>query len=420
MRQFLSGIALAAALGLGPVAMPVAAQNAFSPLVYINDQAVTRYEVDQRLRFMQLLQAPNATPAGAEAELVNDRLKMFAARQMGIAPSDADIQAGLDEFAGRAGMSSAEFITALGRAGVERQAYRDFVTAGVVWREVIRRRIVPGVNISDAEVERALTREIETPVISRVLLSEIVIPAPDGQEGAAQARAQQILASSSNEAGFAAAARQYSASGTSSRGGRLEWVELDNLPPALRQIVSALRPGQMTQPLNVPGAVVLLMLRDAQGQLRPGAREQVLDYAVLRVADAATAADITARVDTCNDLQARGAGATQRQTASQGAIPGLVAAQLAALDPGETATVNTGLGIEIIMLCSRQPALLAQDQVATTALPPDGVEAGVAGANPAALPDRAAMRDQLFNQKINVMADAYLAELRADAVIRRP
>lgn len=400
MRHLLSGLVLAAAIGFGPAA-PATAQQ-FAPVVYVNDQAVTGYEVDQRMRFMQILQAPNATREGAEAELISDRLKIFAARQMGITVTDEQVQGGLDEFAGRANMTSAEFIAALGRAGVERQAYRDFVTAGLVWRKVVRRRLVPGVNVTDAEVDRVLTREIETPIISRVLLSEIVIPAPPGQEGSAQSRAQQILASSASEGDFAAAARRWSAAGTAARGGRLEWVDLDNLPPALRQIVTSLQPGQMTQPLNVPGAVVLLMLRDTQGQLRPGARQQVLDYAVLRLADAQSAAEVMARVDTCNDLQARGAGATQRQTASQNAIPGLIAAQLASLDPNETAMVNMGAGVDVIMLCSRQPALLAQAD-----------EAGD-------LPPRQAVRDQVFNQKINAMADALLAELRADAVIRRP
>lgn len=419
MRHLLSGLLLAAGLGLVPAALPVAAQGLFQPLVYVNDQAVTRYERDQRQRFMQVLQAPNATAEGAETELVNDRLKVFAARQLGVTVTDQAIDAGLAEFAGRAGLSTDQFIQALGQAGVERQAYRDFVTAGLLWREVVRARLVPHASVSDAEVDRALTREIETPIISRVLLSEIVIPAPPGQEGAANARAQQIAASSVSEGDFAANARRFSAAGTAGRGGRLEWVDLANLPPALQRIVTALRPGQITQPLQVQGAVVLLMLRDTQGQLRPGAREQVLDYAVLRLPDAQAAADVVARTDTCADLQARGAGATQRQTAGQGAIPQLIAAQLATLDANETAVVNMGAGVDVIMLCSRQSALLAeQAPVATTALPDDGVEAGLPAGD--ALPSRSEMRDQLFNTRINAMADAYLAELRADAVIRRP
>ncbi len=41
-------------------------------------------------------------------------------------------------------------------------------------------------------------------------------------------------------------------------------------------------------------------------------------------------------------------------------------------------------------------------------------------ANPDALPERESVREQVFNRKINAAADAYLAEQRGDAVIRRP
>lgn len=415
MRQLLSGIAIAAAvITTTPQAM---AQNLFAPVIYINNQAVTQYEVDQRLRFMRILGAPNATPEGAQAELVNDRLKLHAARQFDIKITDEALQAGLAEFAGRGNMSVDEFTAALARGGVEPQAFRDFVTAGVVWREIVRGLIVPQVKISDAEVDRAMQRVIETPVIDRVLLSEIIIPAPKGREQAVMAQAQALAGAS--EADFAAAARRLSATASAPRGGRLDWVALDNLPPTLRPVIAAMRPGEVTQPLTVPGAVVVFMLRDAQGSLRPGARAQVLDYAVLRLADAQAAAGVAARVDSCDDLQAEGAGATARQTADQTAIPGVIAAQLASLDAGETAVMAAGGAADLVMLCSRQPALLAQAQaqLPVTAEAPDGVAARPGTSD---LPDRAMLREQLFNEKINARAEAYLAELRADAVIRKP
>ena len=37
-----------------------------------------------------------------------------------------------------------------------------------------------------------------------------------------------------------------------------------------------------------------------------------------------------------------------------------------------------------------------------------------------AVRDPAQVREAIFNRKINAAADAYLAELRADAVIRKP
>ncbi|WP_232962378.1 peptidylprolyl isomerase [Paracoccus tegillarcae] len=417
MRHFLSGLALATTLMM---ASPLMAQNLFEPVIYVNDSAVTRYEVDQRIRFMQLLNAPGATPEAAEKALIEDRLRMQAARRLGITVSEEALNEGLAEFAGRANLDTLSFIDALGQAGVERQAFRDFVEAGVVWREVIRQQIVPGVQVRDSEIDQAFKREIETPIIDRVLLSEIIIPAPPGQEEAAMNAARQAAANATSEAAFADSARRLSATPSASQGGRLDWVALDNLPPTLRPIIQALRPGQASQPLTVPGAVVLFYLRDSQGTLRPGATEQVLDYATLRVPSAQDAANVVARVDTCADLEARGNGQTLRQTLSQNAIPTLVATQLASLDADETTQINMGGAVDVLMLCSRQPALLAQSQadIPVTAEAEDGVEAAVPDAN--ALPDREALRQSLLNQKINAMANAYLAELHADAVIRRP
>ncbi|WP_348524501.1 peptidylprolyl isomerase [Paracoccus sp. R12_1] len=403
-------------------AAPAAAQNPFEPIVYVNDKAVTRYELQQRMRFMEVLGSP-ADTATAEQALIDDRLRMFAAGQLGIEVTDEGLQAGLEEFASRAGLSAAEFTAALERAGVEPQVYRDFVTAGIAWRGVIRARLLPQVDVSDAEVDQELKRQVETPIVTRVLLSELIIPAPEGQEQAAMNRARSIAGSNPSEAQFAAAARQYSASGTASSGGQLNWLAIENLPPSLRPVILSLRPGQTSQPLNVPGAVVLFQLRDTQGTLRPGAREQVLDYMTLRLASSTEAAQLAARARSCDTLYSEAgsaAGAIQRQTQSQNAIPTLIATQLASLDDNEAAVVNYGNAAELVMLCSRQPAILAeaQNDVATTALPDDGVEAAVPDAQ--ALPDREVVREELFNRKASTAADAYLAELRADAVIRRP
>lgn len=421
MRHLLSGLALAAVLATAPAAL---AQSQFQAVLYVNDAAITRYEVQQRQRFMQILGAPGTTEAEAEKALVEDRLRSFAARQMGIAPTDEGLQNGLEEFAGRAGLSAAEFTAAMENAGIEPQVFRDFVSAGLVWRQVIRDRVVPGISVSDAEVDQELRRVVETPVLSRVLISEIIIPAPPGREDEAMALARRIAGSNPSSDDFAAAARQYSASDSARAGGGLAWVNIDNLPPSLRPIIAALRPGQTTQPLTVEGAVILFHLRDSQGTLRPGAAEQVIDYATLRLPRAAEAAALAARTRSCDDLYVQAgpqaAAQVQRQTVPQGAIPALVGQRLASLDPGEAGVLDYGNGADLVMLCSRQPALVAGagDAVATTALPDDGVEAAVP--DPDALPSRDEVRDAIFNRKANAAANAYLAELRADAVIRRP
>ncbi|MDQ7776755.1 peptidylprolyl isomerase [Paracoccus aminovorans] len=423
MRRILLGAAMAAMLAAGGVAPVFAQSNPFQPLVYVNDSAVTRYELAQRMRFMELLRAPDADAAASQKALVDDRLRMFAAKQLGITASDEQIDAGLAEFAGRANLGVEEFTAELARAGVERQTFRDFVTAGVVWREVVRQRVVPQVRVTDAEVDQELQKVIETPRVTHVALSELIIPAPPGQEEAAMAQAGRIVADTRSEGDFAAFARQYSATPSAENGGRLPWTPLANLPPSLQPIILGMKPGQVGQPLRVEGAVVLFYLRDTRGTLRPGATAQVLDFVRFRLSSAEEARRIAAVSDTCADLfvHARGLPAEQisRQTLPQGQIPTGEAIRLAVLDDNESTVISYGGAVELLMLCKRQSAALAEaPEKAPVPVTAEG-EAQPA-ADPDALPGREEVRNMIFNRKVGQAAESYLAELRSNAIIRRP
>lgn len=425
LSRLLPALPLAALLATGAAFVPLpGAAGPFSPVVLVNDAAVTQFEVEQRLRFMRVLNAPDATPEAVEAELIDDRLKLAAARQMGITVSDANLTAGLAEFAGRANMVTDEFIAALAGQGVEAETYRDFVRAGLAWRELVRARVLPTVDLTEAQVDRALERLLDTPLVTDVLISELVLAAPEGGEEAALARAGQIAGSAGSEAAFAAAARQYSAAPTAEAGGRLPWMRVADLPQGLGPILTALKPGEVTQPLQIPGAVVLFYLRDTRGVLRPGARDEQVDYLTLTVDTPATAAGILAAATSCDTFYAAAgsaAGAVQRQTLPANALPAGIGLRIAALDDGEGSVIDLGNAAQIVMLCSRQRSLIAAQAGSPDDLPdaPDTVEAGTAPAADA-LPPRDVLRDNLFNQKVNEAADAYLAELRANAIIRRP
>lgn len=424
MRRILLGAAMAAIL-TGSIAgsLPALAQgNPFQPLVYVNDSAVTRYELDQRVRFLQLLRAPETDQASAEKALIEDRLRQFAARQMGISASNEQIDAGLAEFAGRANMSVEDFTDALAREGIERQAFRDFVAAGVVWREMVRQRIVPQVRVTDSEIDQEMQKVIETPQVTHVALSEVVIPAPQGQEQQALDLAERVMSGTRSEGDFAAFARRHSATPSAENGGRLPWTPLANLPPGLRPMILSMQPGQVSQPLTVPGAVVLFYLRDTRGTLRPGARDQVLDYIRFTLTSTEEAVRIAAVSHSCEDLfvHARDLPPEQilRQTLPQGQIPTGEALRLAVLDNNESTIVNYAGAVQLLMLCKRTPALMteaSQPPVATSA--EEGAEVEP---DPHALPARTEVRDLIFNRKVGQAADAYMAELRANAVIRRP
>ena len=385
-------------------AAPVAAQNLFAPVAKVNENVVTEYEVQQRQRFLQVLNAPGATREDAITALIDERLRNEAVSEAGIALTPEGTNDALAEFAGRANLSTEEFITALGQAGVSRETFRDFVTNSVGWRELIRARYNARVQISEAEIDRALGATRGGGI--RVLLSEIIIPAPPQNAAEVNALAERIAQSGSTSE-FSNFASQYSATASRGRGGRLEWQDVSALPESLQPLILALSPGEVTAPLPIPNAVALFQLRDIQetGVSAPSYAD--VEYAAYYIAGGrseaalAQAASIRGRIDTCDDLYgvAKGqpAEVLQRETKAPAEIPQDIAIELSKLDAGEVSTALTranGQTLMFLMLCGR-----------------------TAAANEGA--SREDVVAELRQQRLAGYADQLLEQLRADARIAR-
>jgi peptidyl-prolyl cis-trans isomerase SurA len=216
---------LAAMIGMaGAMSGPVMAQdNPFGPYLYVGDRVITNFELEQRAQFLSLLRSPGDPVAQAREALIDDKLRMIAAERLGLTVSDEALAAGLEEFAGRANLTAEQFIAALGQGGVEAESFRDFVEAGLVWRDVVRGKYAGQVTVTEAEIDRVIAQGAQETKI-RLLVSELVLPAPPGQEEAALNRARDIRAGILAGDSFAAAARRFSASPTAGSGGELPWL----------------------------------------------------------------------------------------------------------------------------------------------------------------------------------------------------
>lgn len=411
MVRFSPLLAAALAIGMSTAAPVAQAQSGlFAPVVTVNGMGISRYELEQRARFMQLLRQPGDVQKAAEKSLIEDRLRQWQAKRDGIAVKPEQIQQGMEEFAGRAKLTREQFVAELAKAGVAEQTFRDFVQSGMVWREVIRARYMGRVHISDADVARAMLVESERGRGTRVLISEIIIPSPPEHAADARALAEQV-SRIRGEGEFGNAARQVSAAGSREEGGRLQWLPLQNLPPALRPVILALKPGEATQPVELGGAWGIFMLRAIDAQGATGGQSQKLGYAVLALGAPGSqqAADLAGRVAAeakrCDDLYtvAKDLPATalsRVEPAAQGAIPQDIAVALSHLDIGETTTLQRGGQQDLVMLCSRENAIdESKGQVA---------------------PTKDQVRNNLLNERLSNYADNYLADLVSDAVITRP
>lgn len=395
LKRQAATVALALAL-----TAPVLAQDLFTPRLYVNDRVITNYEVEQRALFLRVLRAPGNPEEEALKALTEDRLRQTEAERLGLKLTEEELTTGMTEFASRANLSVEQFVTELGKAGIAAETFRDFVAAGLLWRQAVRGRFLGQVPISENDIDRALEATAR-PRALQVLASELVIPAPEGQEDAAMAQAQELSDTLSGEGAFASAARRFSAAPTAGAGGRLDWLPLANLPAAIGGKILALDAGEVSDPIAVPGAVVLFLLRDVAMDTKAEPIAVSVEWAEFLVPDDATEiAKIRAASDECNDLYGQANGLPEdRLTVTKAGletVPGDVALELARLDPGETSVNLTRGGYRrMLMLCGREQVL-----------------------EPA--PTRDQVREQVINQKLEGMAEGYLEELRSAAIIREP
>jgi len=403
MRPFsLLILGILAFAGLVPMLSPAQAQ--FSAVARVNDRAITGFELQQRVLLNRLLQTPGNLEEISLTQLIEDRLKLDAGDVTGVSVTDEQVDAGMSEFAGRANLTKDEFIKAITQGGVQETTFRDFVKSGLIWREIVRSRFVSRVQVSEEEVDRAVALSSSAGGV-RVLLSEIILPADTAENAAAsQAQLGRITKIQSFSA-FVRAAREVSVSPTRARGGRLDWLPMSNLPPAIRPLILALRPGEVSAPVPLPNAIAIFQMRALEETSAPSTEIAAIEYATFyipggRTAQAlATAKDIRGKVDTCDDLYGVAKGLPPERldvkSLPVAEIPQDVALELAKLDTNEVSTSLTtanGGSLMFLMMCGRTPTL--GDNVS-----------------------REDIRASLVNQRFASYADGYLAELRADAVI---
>ncbi|MDW3222126.1 MAG: peptidylprolyl isomerase [Paracoccaceae bacterium] len=396
---------LAVALGLS-IAAPLQAQNLFDPIVLVNDDVVTEFEVDQRVTFLRLLNAPGSNRSAVIEALINERLQSEFIAASGLELTEEGIETAIVEFAGRANMEKDEFLTALGENGVAEASFRSFIEVGIAWRDLIAARYGARVEITEEEIDRALGSTVGTTGI-RVLVSEIIIPAPPESREDVEQLAIEIAQSQSQEE-FSDYAREFSATASREDGGRLPWQNLNNLPPVLRPLLLSLAPGDVTDPLNIPDAVALFQLREIEETGGASQEFAALEYAIYYIPGGRTpeglaaASKVSAQVDQCDDLyglaQGEPAETLERTTLPPAEVPQDIAIELSKLDPGEISTAltrNNGQTLVFLMMCGRTAA----------------VNEDVAREDAAAA---------LRANRINAYADSLLDQLRADARIITP
>ena len=372
-----------------------ATKASFTPVKFVNNQAITGFELDQRMAFLELLGFSGDLRNEAMTGLIDDRLRLAMAKSMGLSLSSEDVMAGMEEFASRGTLDAQGFLKAIGEQGIAPETFRDFVSAGLIWRRVVTARFGDSVVISEAAVDRALTNMIVTDA-QTVTLAEIVLNAGGDRRNQALALARNLQIDFIKGRDFTDAVRAVSVGATAGSGGTIAAKRLSELPDDVALLVRGLAAGQISTPIILDDKLYMYQMVENGSTPVAETDAQVVDYAEITLnGDASAVGDLRANVDGCDDLYgyaSKNGLTVTRNNRGQSGGPGV----LQTLDAGEIAgPINGAAGPMAVMLCAR-------------------------GINPQQTASRDEVKLLLKNQRLAAMSEVFLSELRADALISDP
>jgi peptidyl-prolyl cis-trans isomerase SurA len=248
----------------------------------VNGEVITQSDIDQRLALLAISNGGEIPPDQMEPlrqqvlrNLIDETLQIQAAKADKINVTDSDIDRALARVSQQNNQTPEQLAAFLKAHGSSIKSIRRQIQGEIAWTRLQQKRIENTVSVGDDEVKAVLDKLNASKGTEEYHVSEIYVAA-SGDEARATATANQILDQLKNGGSFAAYARQYSEASTAAVGGDLGWVRPAQLPQQLAEVVQALKPGQISSPIAVPGGVSLIALVDERKVLSPDPRNAVL------------------------------------------------------------------------------------------------------------------------------------------------
>jgi peptidyl-prolyl cis-trans isomerase SurA len=388
-------------------------------LARVNDDAITDFDLQQRVLFAirttGLQDSPDLRQRMAAQmlrQMIDERLQIQDAKRLGLKATDGEMQQRFSDIERAAGMSRGQFKQYIQSTGVSFDIAVQQIEAQIAWAKIIRRRVRPQVDVSDAEIDDALNRARSNIGKTESRVAEIFVPV-DRADMADDAKrsADRIIEQLRRGAPFGAVAQQFSQGATAQAGGELGWVLPGMLDPALDSAIDKLPVRQFSEPIRSTSGWHILYVIDRRqfaaarpDDVRLNLAQMTLPLPVNASADEVNKATGEAQkamtgVRSCGELHSR---ARELKGATSGDLTGIRVGDLQAnaqmyeqiprLNIGGTAgPFRVAEGLQVVALCGKQGG--------------DG------------LPTRDAISQQILLQKLEAAGRRYMRDLRRQATI---
>jgi len=252
----------------------------------VNGNIITGTDIDHRLALILAAQqdvqlAPEDVASlrlQVLRNLIDETLQIQEAAAQDLEVTQEEVNASYERFAVQSrGMSIAEMDAYLASVGSSARSIKRQIQGELAWENLLRRNVIPFVNVSEAEVTEIWERIQESRGTTEHRLGEIYLSANPTNREQVLANAEQIIAQLRQGGSFVAYARQYSEASSAIVGGDLGWIQLEQLQqPQLEAAAAQMTPGQLVGPLEIPGGFSILLMIDQRQIGMPDPRDALL------------------------------------------------------------------------------------------------------------------------------------------------
>ena len=147
---------IAISLFIYPFAAISQSTNSFKVVAEVNDQIITNFEIDQRIKMLQTFGAKSISKQDIMNSLINERLYTYSAIELEVLPNQSEIDKGLDDFAKRGNLSKKDLLAYLESRNISKETLIAYITSGLTQRKVIQKKFVNNIIISQSDIASAI------------------------------------------------------------------------------------------------------------------------------------------------------------------------------------------------------------------------------------------------------------------------
>src|SRR6202522_4878231 len=243
----------------------------------VNDGLVLKSELDEQMESVskrlqeQKVELPPESVLRQQVleRLVLQEIQAQRAKHVGLTISDEQLNSALQEIASRNKIPFDQLPTALAAQGVDYKQYRESMRKELTLTTLRQRDVIAHINVSPHELDQYLAREQSAAANDEFNVSHILLSLPEAatpqQLDEITHKAQDLAARASKGEDFAQLAIANSNSQTALDGGQLGWKKGNQLPQFILDLVTKMKPGDVSSPVRTPSGFHIVKLNERRG-----------------------------------------------------------------------------------------------------------------------------------------------------------